>query len=293
MNRSVSKNAILKKTGFTLVELLVVIGVIAVLISILLPALNKARDQANIVKCASNIRQLAIALVNYAAENKGKYPPNCNAGTRPGGLPLTAQEWYHKDRIGKYLPNTVVTIGSENIAGPIMVCPTTRDDRVIRTYAMNNWASSYVDGFIEDASTNKPKAGVTTRGTLWGASSKGSAELILLAEKHVIIDAYGYLFATATIGYQGTKAGERFLGIPGYTLAVAPSMGLTNTELDYTRHRGSRDRNAGNAPRGRTNIAFADGHVELLAHDELADPTTTKSRLKALWSPYDRTPAGQ
>jgi prepilin-type N-terminal cleavage/methylation domain-containing protein/prepilin-type processing-associated H-X9-DG protein len=63
-----------RRHAFTLVELLVVIGIIAILISVLLPALNNARNKANAVKCASNMRQIYVFSTMFAGENKGKLP---------------------------------------------------------------------------------------------------------------------------------------------------------------------------------------------------------------------------
>ena len=69
-----SSNSLRRRAGFTLVELLVVIRIIAVLIAILLPTRARARDQAKKVQCASNLRNLGQALVMYANQNKGKLP---------------------------------------------------------------------------------------------------------------------------------------------------------------------------------------------------------------------------
>jgi prepilin-type N-terminal cleavage/methylation domain-containing protein/prepilin-type processing-associated H-X9-DG protein len=68
-----------KSRGFTLVELLVVIGIIALLMSILMPSLAKAREQAKRVQCASNVRQFCTVMIMYAQNNKGTFFDGGNA----------------------------------------------------------------------------------------------------------------------------------------------------------------------------------------------------------------------
>jgi prepilin-type N-terminal cleavage/methylation domain-containing protein len=116
----------MKKSGFTLVELLVVIAIIALLVSILLPALSKAKYQAQRVYCLSDIRNQAVAQFMYAGDNNGTYSPNNSNGpqymrSNLGGGTRTFDVMY-KD----YIPDV-----------DVMFCPLTDEFNPRRVYTGN------------------------------------------------------------------------------------------------------------------------------------------------------------
>jgi prepilin-type N-terminal cleavage/methylation domain-containing protein len=86
------------RKAFTLVELLVVIGIIALLIAILLPALQRARDQANRTACMSNVRQLTMGWLQYATEHKFKIMSSNTRGPVPD--PQGGSDWIFGDTYG-------------------------------------------------------------------------------------------------------------------------------------------------------------------------------------------------
>jgi len=252
--------------GFTLVELLIVVGIIALLISILLPAVTAARAQAGATACLNNVRQIAAALAVYANAHRNALPPNVST-------PAPGQYWIDQERVGRYLQSAAEHSSDARSA---LVCP--MDDEAVRSYAMNIWTSSRVDSYVKNAKT----------GQLWRMGGLRADQIILIAEAWSMqAPVAGQWEARPTIGYAGLTPGQRFgagggLGPP----LDANRWGYVASELPYYRHR-ARGGPSINDPIGRVSIAYADGHAALKDHDELASVESGVSTLDSLWSLAD------
>ena len=118
MNNTLSKS-------FTLIELLVVVAIIAVLVSILLPALSKARFQVQLVQCLSNMKQIATGLFAYEGEYNDKLPTEYWTGSRWRKISLITTwqiathsgPWYN-DLVDKFLKIFTPIPGPANIPNP-------------------------------------------------------------------------------------------------------------------------------------------------------------------------------
>ena len=256
------------RRAFTLVELLVVIGIIALLVGILLPVLSQARKQAQTVKCASNLRQLAIGWTLYAQANGGVACP----ARLP---PLPDAKSYDLGNGPQYRPRWYDVLGSYSNAHPVRSpSPTSNDDEQIENDAFlcpaePEWtnARNYVYGYnfqflgnMRAHPTRKlinfpvPVSRIKGAQTVMAADSLGTAA--------------GKPKSMRTAYNADGSHDESALGNHGYT--IDPPRLTPESDYSLSSLRAAPDRSAPAARhRKKANVAFCDAHVELLSLPEI------------------------
>jgi prepilin-type N-terminal cleavage/methylation domain-containing protein/prepilin-type processing-associated H-X9-DG protein len=248
--------------GFTLVELLVVSGIIALLISILIPVLGRARDKANQTACLSNLRQIGTAFRMYAGDNKDWCPFSA-----PLSFPTDqVEDWIHWrtgiNNAGVQSSAIAPYLGGKSLAvANIFRCPA---DRLEGRPSFKQYPFSYSMNIYFDPRGLYPQVGGKP---VRLSTTRNASEKVLVAEENEVTINDGYWVPGSTPGMStDPKQWEctwDWLSIrhDSYMKEIkndVPVNGLGLTGLP------NRDR--------RGDVVFADGHAELVPRDYAHDP---------------------
>jgi len=258
--------------AYTLVELLVVIGIIAVLVALLLPVVSGARRQANATRCASNLRQMAIGWVMYATANRGACPPARLPDYPPpstnmyvlGGIEVDRPRWYvlAGDQIGSSpFANSAASVGkASTIANDLFLCPAVSDWRSARNYPYGynyQFLGNMRTRTSGDEHVNFPVRISRIKGsqTVMAADSMGTAAHVAPGER---------------LHYQADGGeGERHVANHGWTMD--PPRLTPDGDYSEMKLRGKPEGRTAPDPRhnNAANVAFCDGHVEAMTLEEM------------------------
>lgn len=256
-----------RQRAFTLVELLVVIGIIALLISILLPALSRAREQGNRLKCLSNLRQLGAAFSMYADENKDYYP---SAARLPPGTKEEDWIWYdEKAHPGRPAPDKQQSRIAPYLGGfkdELFRCPSDDTELHPNSHPLNGtYRYSYAMNYNFDAVYRwyQGQFNLTVKRT----QIRNPSDKILLVEEDSNSINDGNWNPGTTSGAIDGSSGDRDL------LAIwhdRPIVGAPD----------SRSQNFLTHPHGgkRGNVVFVDGHADFVPRLEVHDPKSWSVR---------------